>query len=112
MDMNNDDHIQVFTTTDRKEDAEHIARLLIEKKVAGCVQILGPVVSTYRWQGKIERSEEWLCFIKTRKDLYDDLEKEIRAVHPYDIPEIIALPIAGGSEQYLQWLNGEVRKKT
>jgi len=110
--MNDDDHIQVFTTTDKKEDAENIARLLIEKKVAGCVQILGPVVSTYRWQGRIERSEEWLCFIKTRKDLYDELEKEIRAVHPYDTPEIIAMPIAGGSEKYLQWLNGEVRKKT
>jgi periplasmic divalent cation tolerance protein len=110
--MTPDNYIQVLTTTGKKEDAETIARKLIEKKLAGCVQIMGPVVSTYRWQGRIDRSEEWLCFIKTREDLYDELEKEIKSIHPYETPEIIALPVAGGSEDYLKWLNGEVKKKT
>ncbi len=104
-------YLQVFTTTDKKDAAETIARVLIEKKLAACVQIMGPVVSTYRWQGKIETTEEWLCFIKTREDLYGELENAIKEVHPYETPEIIALPIAGGSEDYLAWLNEEVKKK-
>jgi len=73
--------IQVLTTTDRKEDAERIARALVDRRLAGCVQILGPVVSTYRWQGKVERAEEWLCFVKTRQDLYGAVEEAIKANH-------------------------------
>ncbi len=103
-------HIQVFTTTDKKEDAEKIARAVVDGKLAGCVQIVGPVVSTYRWKGTIERAEEWLCFIKTREDLYAELEKAIRAIHPYEVPEIIAVPVSGGSGDYLRWLDGELKK--
>ncbi len=107
-----DDHIQVFTTTEKKEDAENIARALIDKKLAGCVQIVGPVVSTYRWKGKIERAEEWLCFIKTREDLYGEIEKAVKAIHPYEVPEIIAVPVAGGSIDYMKWLDSELKKKS
>jgi len=107
-----DDFIQVVTTTEKKGDAEKIARTLVEKRLAGCVQIVGPVVSTYRWKGKIENAEEWLCFIKTRSNLYQEMERLIRAIHPYEIPEIIALPIVGGSSDYLKWLDGELGQKT
>jgi len=106
-----DNHIQVFTTAGEKDDAEKIARELISKKLAGCVQIVGPVISTYRWQGKIEKTEEWLCFIKTRQDLYGELEKTIKKIHPYDVPEIITVPISGGSKGYLKWLDGELKNK-
>ncbi len=104
-------HIQVFTTTAKKEDAENIARTLVDQRLAGCVQIVGPVVSTYRWQGKIEKEQEWLCFIKTREDLYAEIEQTIKSVHPYETPEIIALPISGGSKDYLKWLDGEIGKQ-
>lgn len=104
-------YLQVITTTDKKDAAETMARALVEKKLAACVQITGPVMSTYRWQGKIETAEEWLCFIKTRRDLYSELEKSIKEIHPYETPEIIALPISGGSEDYLTWLNGEIKQK-
>ena len=102
--------IQVLTTTDRKEDAERIARALVDRRLAGCVQILGPVVSTYRWQGKVERAEEWLCFVKTRQDLYGDVEEAIKANHPYEVPEIIVVPVSGGSGDYRKWLDGELKK--
>lgn len=105
-----EEFIQVFTTTEKREDAERIAQSLIDKKLAACVQIMGPVESTYRWQGKVEKSAEWFCFIKSTRKLYDDLEKAIKAEHPYEVPEIISVPISGGSSDYLQWLQGQVRK--
>ncbi|MDP2952779.1 MAG: divalent-cation tolerance protein CutA [Chloroflexota bacterium] len=106
-----EEYIQVFTTTEKREDAERIARALVEKRLAGCVQIIGPIASTYRWKGAIETAEEWLCFIKSKKALYGELEKAIVEIHPYETPEIIALPIVAGSKGYLEWLGGELRKR-
>jgi periplasmic divalent cation tolerance protein len=103
-------YIQVLTTTARKEEAEQIARDLVEKQLAACVQIVGPIVSTYRWQGKIETDEEWQCWCKTRGDLYARVEEAIRAIHPYEIPEILAMPIVAGSERYLAWLDAETAR--
>ena len=100
--------IQVMTATDRKEDAERIARLLVEMRLAGCVQILGPVTSIYRWKGKIETAAEWLCLIKSRAECYGAIERAIRSLHPYETPEILALPVAAGSRDYLEWLRGEL----
>jgi periplasmic divalent cation tolerance protein len=102
-------YIQVVTTTDSRADAERIARTLVEKRVAGCVQILGPVSSTYRWQGEIETADEWLCLIKSKEDRYADLERAILEVHSYDVPEILAMPVVAGSADYLQWLAEELR---
>ena len=96
--------IQVMTTTDKREDAERIARALVEARLAGCVQIVGPMTSIYRWKGKIETAEEWLCLVKSREELYGAIEAAIRSLHPYETPEIIALPIAAGSRDYLDWL--------
>ncbi|HBH87917.1 MAG TPA: cytochrome C biogenesis protein CcdA [Syntrophaceae bacterium] len=103
-------YIQVTTTTDKREDAEKIAFALVEKKIAACTQIVGPITSIYRWKGNIETAEEWLCVIKSRKTLYEEIEKTIKAVHSYEVPEIIAVPIVAGSEDYLKWLRGDLAK--
>jgi len=107
----NQEYIQVFTTTEKKEDAQKIAQRLVEKRLAGCVQIIGPIVSIYRWKDNLEKAEEWLCLIKSEKNLYADLEKTIKEIHPYETPEIIALPIVAGSQDYLDWLSKEVEKR-
>jgi len=101
-------YIQVTTTTKKKEDAEKIAISLVERKIAACAQIAGPIISIYRWKGKIETAEEWQCVIKSRKNLYDEIEKAIRAVHTYEVPEIIAVPIVAGSVDYLEWIDSEL----
>ncbi len=104
------EYIQIITTVDKREQAKAIAAALVEKKLAGCVQVIGPVSSTYRWKGKIETAEEWLCLIKTRQDLYKDLEAAIHEIHPYEVPEILAMPVLAGSQHYLEWLEAAVRK--
>jgi len=102
------EHIQVFTTTANKEDARKIARDLIEKKLVACAQIIGPIMSTYRWKGKIEEEEEWLCLLKSRYDQYEKLERRIKSIHPYEVPEILALSVVKGSQSYLEWLDGQL----
>jgi periplasmic divalent cation tolerance protein len=103
------DSIEVVTTTERREDAERIARDLVERRLAACVQISGPILSTYRWKGQIETAEEWQCRAKTRRDRFEAVEATIRAIHPYEVPEIIAIPIENGSADYLAWLEGELK---
>jgi periplasmic divalent cation tolerance protein len=101
--------IQVMTTTEKRQDAEKIAGMLIEKRLAACVQIVGPVLSIYRWKESMERAEEWQCHIKTRAGLYVAVEAAIKANHPYETPEIIVLPILQGSREYLTWLHEETQ---
>lgn len=103
-------YIQVLTTIDTKNGAQRIARAIVEKRLAGCVQVIGPITSTYWWEGTIESAEEWLCLIKSQADVYSRLEKAIRDVHSYDVPEILAVPVAEGNQRYLDWLGGELRK--
>ncbi len=105
------EYIQVLTTTGERKEAERIARILLERRLAGCVQVLGPVSSLYWWRGRIEEAEEWLCVIKSREDLYEELEKTIRENHSYEIPEIIAMPVVSGSRSYLEWMSTELRKQ-
>ena len=104
--------IQVVTTTATQDDAQRIADALLAQRLAACVQISGPLTSSYWWEDKIERSAEWLCTIKTRRDLYAHVEQAIRAAHPYDEPEILATPIVAGSAGYLQWLDEQVQKRS
>jgi periplasmic divalent cation tolerance protein len=103
------DYIQLFTTTEEKDDAERISREIVEKRLAACVQVVGPITSTYWWEEEIQKTEEWLCIMKTRSDLYHELEKAIRSIHPYEVPEIVALPIVSGSQSYLDWLEQEIK---
>ncbi|MBN1429338.1 MAG: divalent-cation tolerance protein CutA [Anaerolineae bacterium] len=101
-------YIQVITTVSSQEAAHQIARVLVEKRLAGCVQIVGPITSTYWWQGEVEVSKEWQCLIKSRQDLFEEIEKAILDMHPYDVPEILATPVAAGNQDYLTWLEGEL----
>jgi periplasmic divalent cation tolerance protein len=103
-------YIQVFTTIEKREDADRIASSVVTKRVAACAQVVGPIRSTYWWKGKVEEAEEWLLMMKTRQGLFPALEKEIKAVHPYEVPEIIALPIVAGSAAYLDWIQEETEK--
>jgi periplasmic divalent cation tolerance protein len=100
--------LQVATTTANKSDAERIARALVERRLAACVQISGPIASTYRWQDTIETASEWLCTIKTTEGNYQRVESTIRELHTYDEPEILAVPIVAGSPTYLAWLQDQV----
>lgn len=99
--------IQVLTTAPSREIALRIAEALVELRLAACVQVSGPIDSVYRWKGKTEQASEWRCEAKTRQELYRKVEEEIRRLHPYEVPEIIALPIVAGSPDYLQWLTEE-----
>jgi periplasmic divalent cation tolerance protein len=101
-------YIQISTTTETKEEAQKIARYLVEQKLAACVQITGPIESIYHWKGKVENSQEWLCLIKTRAELFEKVESSIKKLHSYETPEIVAVPIVKGSKEYLNWLDYEL----
>ena len=102
------EYLQVLTTAGSEEEAERISAALIERRLAACVQVAGPISSRYRWQGEIETAREWLCLAKTEVALYDDVEEAIRELHSYDEPEIVATPIVAGSAAYLAWLGESV----
>ena len=104
-------YLQVATTTETKEQAEKIAQYLVETKLAACVQVTGPITSIYRWKDKVENAQEWLCLIKTQDDLYGKVEAAIKKMHPYETPEIIAVPIVKGSKEYLKWIDNELENK-
>jgi periplasmic divalent cation tolerance protein len=104
------DYIQVFTTVENREDAARIASAVVNRRVAACAQIVGPIRSTYWWKGKVEEAGEWLVMMKTRQGLFPALEKEIKSIHPYEVPEIIALPIVAGAKSYLEWIEAETIK--
>ena len=99
--------IEVHTTIDTREAAQNIADTLVSKHLAACVQISGPISSTYWWQGKMEQAQEWVCTAKTRRDLYSKLEQAIKEVHTYDTPEILAVAIVAGIKSYTDWIQQE-----
>jgi periplasmic divalent cation tolerance protein len=100
-----DEAIVVFLTAANGEEATRLAEMLVGAHLAACVQILPEMESVYRWQGKIERQSEVLLIAKTTRGKFDDLEREVRALHSYDTPEIVAVPIVTGSAAYLEWLS-------
>ena len=101
------DKIVVLTTAGSAEEADRIARGLVEKRLAACVNIVPGMRSIYRWKGAIEEGEELLLLIKTRRQLVDALEAELRKLHSYEIPEMIAIPIVDGLDKYLNWIDLE-----
>src|SRR5215468_9205709 len=103
------DALLVLTTLEKQEDGERLARLLVERELAACVQTLPPMVSIYRWKGNVEQAEEVLLLIKTPREVYPRLEAAIKENHSYQTPEIIALPIEAGSTEYLSWLAAAVK---
>ena len=102
------EHVSVLTTLPGQQQAEQLAAAIIELRLGACAQTFGPLRSTYRWEGKIETADEWLLLIKTRRDAYPALEQAIRSRHPYQTPQIVALPIVAGLDAYLQWIDTEV----
>ncbi len=103
------DYLQVTTTTASEEEAERIGMALVERRLAACVQVVGPIASHYRWQGAVERSTEWMCVAKTSAERYSALEAAICELHSYDEPEIVATPIVAGSPGYLTWIGENLR---
>ncbi len=94
----------VLCTCPDQESAERIANHLIEARLAACVNISAQIRSIYRWQGNIEREDEYMLFIKTSSASYEELENTIMSLHPYELPEVIALPIERGQQNYLGWI--------
>lgn len=105
------DKIVVLSTCGSAEEAARVARALVEKRLAACVNIVPGVRSVYRWKDAIEDEEEVLLVIKTSRVLIDDLRAEIEKLHSYEVPEVIALAVVDGSEQYLAWMNRELAHK-
>ena len=99
----------VFSTTGSQEEARRIAQQLVERSLAACVNVLGPIESIYRWQGKVETAGEFLLLIKTTAERFPDVRDALVALHSYEIPECIAIDVADGSAPYLAWLADSVR---
>ncbi len=98
------DCFQVTTTLPDRAAADQMAARLVEERLAACAQVLGPLSSTYIWKGQIEQAAEWYCNLKTTKMRLAELQERIRELHPYQVPEIIAIPILEGNADYLKWI--------
>ena len=103
-------YVVLFITTADDEEAQLISRVLLEQKKAACVSIVPKVSSLFWWQGNIEQAKESLLVVKTRAELLDEIAKLVKEIHSNDVPEIIALPIVGGSQDYLEWVGEETRE--
>ena len=97
-------YVIVMVTTSSKQEAEKIARRLLDERLIACANIIGPVSSLFHWSGKMETTEEYLIIMKSRKDLFEKLAETVKALHSYEVPEILVLPIVAGSKAYLKWL--------
>jgi len=103
-------HIVIFITASTKKEAGLIAQALIKNKLAACVNIVDKIKSFFWWQGKVDTAGELLLIIKSRKEKLPKIIKLVRLIHSYEVPEIIALPITGGYEPYLRWIDGSLRE--
>ena len=103
--------IVIFVTTGAKEEAHEIAELLLDQRKAACVNIVARVDSLFWWQGRLDSAQESLLIIKTKASLLLEIIGLVKGVHSYEVPEIIALPIIGGNEDYLKWIDSEVKEQ-
>jgi periplasmic divalent cation tolerance protein len=104
-------YIVVLVTTSSKQEAENITQKLLEAKLIACANILGPVSSHFHWGGKVEQAEEFLVLMKSQLDLFDALSTKVKALHSYETPEVVALPIVAGSQAYLDWLGASLKQQ-
>lgn len=102
------EYVQVLTSVGSEEEAAKIGSDLLERRLVACVQTIGPITSRYRWQGKVEEEREWQLLAKTEAGLYEEVEAAIRALHSYEEPEILAIPVLAGSRGYLDWISNSV----
>lgn len=100
----------VYITAPNEEEAAKIAKILVEERLAGCVNIVKDIRSIYSWQGKLEDEKEVLMIVKTRLKLFSALTSKVKELHSYTVPEIIAMPIVDGSEDYINWLQKATRQ--
>jgi len=105
--MEMDDVIVILTNLPDRDAALTLARGLVERRVAACVNVLAECASVYRWKGEVETAAEVPVLIKTRAARFDEVEAAIRELHPYELPEIVAVPVVRGLEEYLQWVSDE-----
>ena len=96
--------VVVLVTCGSEEEAVKIAHSLVEERLASCVNLISPVRSIYRWEGKIWDEKEWILIIKTQKKRFEEVEKKVKSLHSYSVPEIISLPIVEGASSYLKWV--------
>jgi periplasmic divalent cation tolerance protein len=101
------EYIIIFITASTEEEAARISHALVGERLAACVNIIRSVRSIYRWQGRVEDEQEVLMVAKTEKSLFERLQERVKELHSYAVPEIVALPLAGGSKEYLDWLGQE-----
>ncbi len=101
--------VQVQTTVETPEQAAALARQLVQDQVAACIQVLGPLESHYRWQGRLEQAQEWLLLIKTTEQALPRLQQRLVQLHPYEVPQVIVLPVQSGHGPYLQWVEENTR---
>ncbi len=99
----------VFCTVPDADTAKALARLLVKERLAACCNVVPGLTSIYRWEGEIQEDQERLLIIKTTQRAYGDLEKRLKELHPYDVPEIIALPVEQGNSDYIKWVNENVQ---
>ena len=104
------DVVRVETTVDDRAGADRVAGSVVEHRLAACAQVSGPIRSFYRWEGAVQADEEWMVVIKTAADRLDALVAHVIEVHPYDVPEIVAVPVTGGNPSYLDWVREESRE--
>lgn len=103
------EYCQVVTTTDAREAADRLARDAVAARLAACAQVLGPISSSYWWEGAVATDQEWQVVFKTTAAAYPALERHLREAHSYDVPEILCLPVTAGHRPYLDWLATEVQ---
>jgi periplasmic divalent cation tolerance protein len=103
-------YVLVIVTVSNREEADKIAYCLLDKRLIACVNIIGPVCSLYRWNGKMEKANEHVLLMKSRSDLFRKLAEMVKSLHDYEVPEIIALPITKSHEAYLKWLDQNLER--
>lgn len=103
------EYVQVQTAVPSREEGLRIARSVVDARLAACVQVIGPMTSTYRWKGEVEVEEEYLLLLKTPAARYADLERHIQLEHSYDVAEIISVPVNAGLASYLAWMDEETQ---
>lgn len=109
--MSDAKYYQISSTADSQEHASELARSVVESRLAACAQVVGPINSTYWWEGRVDTSAEWLVLFKTAATKSDELVDHIKQHHTYDVPEIIVTPVTGGNPEYLAWVDEETRPR-
>jgi len=107
--MSKAEHVVILVTAKDKSEAKKIARGLLDDKLIACANLVGGVESLFRWNGKIDEASEILLVLKTKRSLFKKVASKVKALHSYDTPEVIALPVIEGSEDYLKWINASVK---